>query len=81
MAYYAFIDAAGCGGATAPPNPPTTVSTASAACSVNAGLDGTFANWAAYVAAHPTYEIAPGAIPFIIADGSLGTFVVSNITE
>ena len=79
VAFYAFLDAAGCGGATDPPAPATTVSTSALTCAVNAG--GSYANWAAFVTAHPTYEIAPGSIPFIIADGSLGTFIVSNITE
>ena len=68
--FYAFIDEAGCGAPL--------VSTESANCAVNAGGE-TFANWAAFAAAHPTYRIAPGSIPFIIADGTLGTYVVSDI--
>lgn len=71
VAFYAFLDVNGCGG-----NP--VVSTASATCAVYAGSE-TFANWAAFAAAHPRYRIAPGKVPFIIADGSNGTFVVSNI--
>lgn len=71
VAFYAFLDVNGCGG-----NP--LVSTTSATCTVYAGSE-TFDNWAAFAAAHPTYRIASGSIPFIIADGSLGTFRVSDI--
>lgn len=71
VAFYAFLDVNGCGGSMV-------VSTTSAACAVNAGSE-TFANWAAFAAAHPTYRIASGSIPFIIADGTLGTYVVSDI--
>ena len=44
-------------------------------------LSDMHANWDAFVAAHPTYQIAPGHIPFIVVDGTNGTYVVSNITE
>jgi hypothetical protein len=72
---YAFLDAAGCGGVS---GGTTTVSTSSSVCHVNfMGAD--YANWAAFADANPTYRIAPGAIPFIIADGSAGTFVVNSI--
>lgn len=71
VAFYAFLDVNGCGGAAV-------VSTASATCTVYAGSE-TFPNWAAFAAAHPKYRIAPGKIPFVIADGSYGTFVVSDI--
>jgi hypothetical protein len=72
---YAFLDAAGCGGAS---GQTTTVSTTSSTCRVNfMGLD--YTNWDAFAAAHPTYRIAPGAIPFIIADGSAGHYEVSSI--
>ena len=77
-AFYAFIDAAGCGAAVGPGSTVTTVSTASATCAVNAGPES-YANWAAFAAAHPTYKIASGTTPFIIADGTLGTYVVSDI--
>ena len=60
----------GCGGPL--------VSTDIATSTVDAGSE-TFANWAAFAAAHPTYKIASGSIPFIIADGTLGTYVVSDI--
>ncbi len=72
---YAFLDAAGCGGVS----PGTTeVSTSSSVCHVNfMGAD--YANWAAFADANPTYRIAPGAIPFIIADGSVGSYAVEGI--
>jgi len=70
VAFYAFLDVNGCGSPV--------VSTASASCTVYAGSE-TFANWSAFAKAHPTYRIAPGKIPFIIADGSFGTFKVSDI--
>jgi len=44
----------------------------------NAGTES-FANWAAFAADHPTYKIASGTTPFIIADGELGTYGVSDI--
>lgn len=71
VAFFAFLDVNGCGG-------DTFVSTSNSSCTVYAGSE-TFANWAAFAAAHPRYRIAPGRIPFIIADGSDGTFVVSEI--
>jgi hypothetical protein len=72
---YAFLDAAGCGGVS---GGTTTVSTSSSVCHVNfMGAD--YANWAAFADANPTYRIAPGAIPFIIADGSIGSYAVESI--
>ena len=73
--FYAFLDAAGCGGNS---GGTTTVSTDSSTCAVNAGPES-FANWAAFAAAHPTYRIAPGWHPFIVADGTAGIYVVSDI--
>ena len=36
-------------------------------------------NWAAFVAANPTYKIVPdGAVPFVIADDR-GSWTVSNV--
>jgi|tagenome__1003787_1003787.scaffolds.fasta_scaffold20942028_2 hypothetical protein len=71
VAFYAFIDVNGCGS-------DTFVSTTNSACSVNAGSE-VFANWAAFAAAHPSYRVAPGSTPFIVADGALGTYTVSDI--
>lgn len=71
---YAFIDAAGCGGAS---GETTTVSTDLANCQVFFVVG--YANWDAFATANPTYRIAPGAIPFIIADGAAGTYLVSSI--
>jgi len=68
---YAFIDVNGCGG-------DTDVSTTNANCIVYFG-NQVHANWDAFAEAHPEYVVTPGVIPFIIADGSLGTFSVSNI--
>jgi hypothetical protein len=71
---YAFIDVAGCGSST--------VSSTSLTCTTYFGSE-TFPNWAAFAAAHPSYRSAPGAVPFIIADGYGGTpdaiYIVSNI--
>jgi hypothetical protein len=70
---YAFMDVNGCGS--------TVVSSASPTCTTYCGPE-TFPNWAAFAAAHPTYRSAPGAIPFIIADGHSGpgsVYVVSHI--
>ena len=79
IAFYAFLDPVSCGAA---PNATFTVSTSVATCVVNINIGGSYANWAAFVAANPTYEIAPGAIPpYIVADGSVGTYIVSAISE
>jgi hypothetical protein len=71
---YAFLDVAGCGG-TSGDN--TLVSTQSGTCHVN--FNGTdYANWTTFAAANPTYRMAPGAIPFIIADVP-GSYAVDSI--
>jgi hypothetical protein len=31
------------------------------------------------VAANPTFRVQPGGIPFIVADGTVGTYVVTDI--
>jgi len=72
---YAFLDAAGCGGVS---GATTEVSTSSSICHVNF-LSVDYANWAAFADVNPTYRIAPGAIPFIIADGSTGSYAVEGI--
>jgi hypothetical protein len=48
---YAFLDANGCGD-------DGTVSTAAADCTVTLNSGGSYANWAAFAAANPTYTIA-----------------------
>jgi hypothetical protein len=82
VAGYAFLDAAGCG-AVVGPNPTmvsTTVSTSVGTCHVNfQGVDYAKNGWFEFAAANPTYRIAAGAIPFIIADGTAGTYKVSSI--
>lgn len=77
---YAFLDAAGCGATVGDNtgNVATVVSTKSSNCHVNFDhID--YANWDAFAAANPTYRTTPGAIPFIIADGTAGTYKVTNI--
>lgn len=83
---FAFIDAANCG-ATVGDNPEgeeTVVSTENPACQVF--FDGTlYANWDAFAAANPTYRIAKGELPFIIADvlppgQSSGVYIVTDIS-
>jgi hypothetical protein len=70
---YAFIDVNSCGGNA-------TVSTTSSNCMVYFHTEpAPYANWAAFAAAHPTWRIAPGAIPFIIADVA-GNYSVRNIS-
>jgi hypothetical protein len=62
--WYAFADGVGCG-------PGGTTGTVDVinnpSCSITTSV-GTFANWAAFVAAHPTYRIATDAVSFVIAD-------------
>jgi len=67
-AVYAFLDVANCGSGV--------VSTDNAACKVFYGSES-FANWAGFASAHPSYKIG-SAIPFIIADQP-GTYNVSGI--
>ena len=74
VAGYAFLDAAGCLGAS---GDTTTVSTASSTCRVNF-LSQDYANWAALAAAFPTARIAQSRVPFIIADAP-GSYAVNSI--
>jgi hypothetical protein len=67
---YAFIDALNCGNTG-------TVSTEDANCMVFFGPDS-YANWDAFATANPDYRIAPGSIPFIIADQG-GSYTITNI--
>jgi hypothetical protein len=67
---YAFLDANNCGNTG-------TVSTESSTCLVYFGPD-VYANWDAFADANPDYRIAPGSIPFIIADQA-GHYEISNI--
>lgn len=68
---FAFLDVNNCAS--------NTVSTDSLNCQVVLNqVYGTFANWDAFAAAHPTFRIVSGGIPFIISDQP-GTYVVSNI--
>jgi hypothetical protein len=77
VAGYAFIDALGCGGSS---GTDVLVSTSVATCHVNfQNVDYTKNGWAEFAATHPTYRIAAGAIPFIIADGTAGTYAVNSI--
>lgn len=72
---YAFIDAFGCGSTSTSTS--GTVSTESSTCTVYFGSE-VFPNWDAFAAAHPDYRIAPGSIPFIIADQA-GSYTITNI--
>jgi hypothetical protein len=76
---YAFLDAANCG-ATVGPNTTvsTVVSTGASNCPVFFG-PAEYADWSDFAAANPAYRTAPGAIPFIIADGTAGTYHVSSV--
>ncbi len=67
---YAFLDVLGCGYSAG------MVSTDLANCQVFFGVE--YANWDAFAAANPTYRIAPGFIPFIIADEP-GSYAVNSI--
>jgi hypothetical protein len=80
---YAFLAPDRCGGAS---GQSTVVSTELANCIVDlngnfaASLAGaSYANWDAFVAANPTFRVQPGGIPIIIADGAVGTYVVTDI--
>jgi hypothetical protein len=74
---YAFIDAPNC--AT------DIVSTERADCPVflnsyfAPSVGSYYPNWDAFVAANPTFRVQPGGIPFITADGAVGTYVVTDI--
>ncbi len=52
-------------------------------CTVDVNLGGSYANWDAFAAAHPTWRVQPGGIPFIIADwpssGPDVAYVISDI--
>ena len=68
---YAFLDMLGCGSTSG------TVSTDLANCHVNFNSVD-YANWDAFASANQSFRIAPGQIPFIIADEP-GKYAVSNI--
>lgn len=70
---YAFLDVLGCGGTS---GGTTVVSTQLDNCSVYFRVS--YANWAAFAAANPSYRLAPGRIPFIIADAP-GNYAVDSI--
>lgn len=71
---YAFLDVAGCGGTS---GGTTLVSTQSATCAVNFNTVD-YPNWATFAATNPTYRIAPGYIPFVIAD-TPGSYAIDGI--
>jgi hypothetical protein len=66
---YAFLDAANCGGVVGdnPNAVETTVGTDVSTCKVFINTGGDFANWAALVAAHPSWHTSKDA-SFVIAD-------------
>ena len=58
----------------------TNVTTTGTNCMAYLNSDGpTGLTWDAWAAVNPTWRVAPGASPFIIADGAHGTYVVSDI--
>lgn len=71
---YAFLDVANCGDGT---DEAVEVSTDNQECAVFYGQDS-YANWAAFAKANPTYRIAPGVIPFVIADVP-GQYSISHV--
>jgi len=73
---YAFLDAAGCGGVS---GDDTTVSTELGECAVNFNSTTDYDNWAAFAEANPTFRLAAGYTPFIIADGTAGEYIVSDV--
>lgn len=68
---YAFIGVLNCGYSTG------AVSTDLPNCMVNFNSVD-YANWDAFASSNPSFRIAPGKIPFIIADQP-GSYAVSNI--
>jgi opacity protein-like surface antigen len=72
---YAFIDTLGCNDGD--PNTGTLDAINDPTCAVT--YDGvTYPNWAAFVAANPTYRVADDALPFVIIDQP-GTFTITNV--
>jgi hypothetical protein len=68
---YAFLDVLGCGYTKG------TVSTTLSNCHVNFNSVD-YTNWDTFAALNPTYRLAPGFIPFIIADEP-GSYAVNSI--
>ena len=66
---YAFLDAANCGGVVGdnPTFAETTIDTELANCKVSINTGGDYDNWAALVAAHPSWQTSK-AKSFVIAD-------------
>lgn len=77
--FYAFIDAAYCGGATGYVN-----IVHDANCGIYAGSTVFYANWAEFVAAYPGAKVTRGELPFIIAERVPAdvpqAWVVRNVT-
>jgi hypothetical protein len=71
---YAFIDTQGCNTGNA--NSGTLDAINDPTCLV--AYDAIYPNWAAFVAAHPTYRVATDALTFIIVDQP-GTFNITNV--
>lgn len=72
---FAFVDSLGCNDGDA--NVGTVDVVNDPTCTIQYGSD-TFPNWAAFVAAHPTYRISTDTIPFVIVDQP-GQFTLSNV--
>jgi hypothetical protein len=72
---FAFADTLGCNNGD--PNNGILDVVNDSTCTIAFGSD-TYANWAAFVSANPTYRIAQDALTFIIVDQP-GQFTISNV--
>jgi hypothetical protein len=70
---YAFVDTLGCNDGSANNG---TLSLSDTTCTVSYG-SGTWANWAAFAAAHPTWTVSDD-LPFVIADQP-GLWTITNV--
>ena len=73
---YAFIDTLGCNNGSAENGTLDAINDST--CTVALSDGSSYPNWAAFVAANPTYRIASDTIPFVIADQP-GYWTISNV--
>jgi hypothetical protein len=77
---YAFLDAANCGATQPVATASVTVSTDSPTCPVFLNTGGSWADWDAFTADHPTWVVPGGQVPFVIADvGSDDPYEVEDV--
>ena len=74
---FAFIDTLGCNNGS--PNKGTLDAISDSTCTVALDDGRSYANWAAFVAANPTYQIATDTVAFVIADQP-GLWTITNVT-